>query len=536
MVEDAAPASEPPAPEVPAPTTDSGIALRGMIFLGDASAVKPQGSPDGAGVSVAGVPFLDREDFAPRLQPYLGRPLSLDLINAIAAETARYFAEHDHPVVSVIAPEQDVTEGVVQFVVTEARIGEIRVAGNEHFDSDLFTTRLKPGEWVVMSTLDADTAFASRNPFHSVTAELAPGADSGETDITLLVQDQFPLRLYTGYEDSGVPSTGEDRLYAGFNWGNVLGLDHQLSYQYTTDTEFDRLRAHSATYTIPLPWKHLLTFSGTYAQSDPSLGPDFDMSGETWELGARYTIPLRPIGRLTHEASLGYDFKSTDNNLQFGGLEVFDTAVEISQFSAAYQASLPYKLGRTTLALRGVYSPGGMSSHNDDAAFEAARLGSESQYWYGTAGLDRVTRLPFDFTWAFTSSGQVADGNLQATEQFLLGGYATVRGYDELAASGDSGLLLRNEIYTPAIRVLNRLGLDRPADRLQFLAFHDFGVAAVADPLAGEDENLQLQSFGVGLRWQLEKNLALRFDYGWQVDDIGLSDASRGHLGLTLSY
>lgn len=513
-----------------------GPPLQALVFLGNASQIKPDGVTPTAKVEIRDVPILAGDDFPKRMEAFLGQPLSLDLINAMANETARYFAEHDHPIVSVVAPEQDVTEGVIQFVVTEARIGEVRVEGNKHFDSDLFTTRLKPGEWVVMSTLDADTAFYGRNPFHSVTAELSPGAESGETDITLRVQDQFPLRVYAGYEDSGVPSTGEDRLYAGFNWGNVLGLDHQLSYQYTTDTEFDRLRAHSATYTIPLPWKHLLTISGTYAQSDPDLGAAFDMSGETWEVSARYTIPLRKIGRLNHEANIGYDFKSTDNNLQFGGLEVFDNAVEISQFSAGYSASLPDKLGRTSMALRGVYSPGGMSSHNDDEAFDAARIGSDSEYWYGTLGIDRVTRLPFDFTWAASANGQIADGNLQSTEQFLLGGYATVRGYDELSASGDSGFFIRNEIYTPALPLLRTAGIDRFTDRIQLLAFHDIGTASVADPLEGEDDNLQLQSFGVGLRWQFEKNVSLRFDYGWQINDIGLSDDSRAHLGVTVSY
>jgi hemolysin activation/secretion protein len=518
------------------PQAEGGPTLKGLIFAGDSSQLKSGGAAPSIAVQIKSVPILGGDDFAGKMGAFLGKPISLDLVNAIAAETARYFADHDHPVVSVVAPEQDVTEGVIQFVVTEARIGEVRVAGNKHFDSRHFTTRLEPGEPVIMSTLEADTAFYGRNPFHNVVAELSPGADSGETDITLRVLDQFPLRLYTGYEDSGVPSTGEDRLYAGFNWGNVLGLDHQLSYQYTTDTEFDRLRAHSATYTIPLPWKHLLSISGTYAQSDPSLGQDFDMSGETWEVSARYTLPLRKLGRLTHEAHLAYDFKSTDNNLQFGGLEVFDTAVEISQFSAGYQAALPDKLGRTTLALRGVYSPGGMSSHNDDEAFDAARAGSQSEYWYGTLGIDRVTRLPFDLTWALSANGQIADGNLQSTEQFLLGGYATVRGYDELAASGDSGVFVRNEIYTPAIPLLRTAGIDRFTDRLQLLAFHDFGVASVADPLDGEDENVQLQSVGVGLRWQFEKNLSLRFDYGWQIDDIGLADNSRAHLGVTVSY
>ena len=70
-----------------------------------------------------------------------------------------------------------------------------------------------------------------------------------------------------------------------------------------------------------------------------------------------------------------------------------------------------------------------------------------------TEGWTASRSLPFGLTWSFQGTASVANGNLQATEQFLLGGESTVRGYDELVASGDSGLLVRNEIYTPPFSV-----------------------------------------------------------------------------------
>ena len=533
----AKPAEEKTTPaDVPADDAGIGIMLRGIVLVSALPQVSPGGAPSTDGVSVEGLPLIDNDDFRAQLAPFLGKPISMGLVQTISAETLRYYAKHDRPVVSITSPEQDVTNGVVQFVITEARVGEIRVVGNEHFKSSLFTTRLAPGDPILMSRLEGDAAFYGRNPFRSVIAELTPGATLGETDITLRVQDEFPLHVFTGYDNSGVESTGENRLFTGLNYGNLFGLGQEVSYQFTSSDDFEQLLAHSGVWTIPLPWKNSLEFSGVYAESKPQMADGFNLTGESWQVGARYLIPLPKIDRLQHEISIGYDFKFTNNNLQFGGVQIFDTPVEISQFGLGYRASLPDQWGNTSLSLNGYWSPGDMSGDNNDRSFNATRVGSDSQYVYGTLGLDRVTRLPYDFTLASSAYGQLSDGNLQGTEQFLLGGYSTVRGYDELVTSGDRGFLIRNEVYTPSMSLLNLLGVKQCNDILQFLAFHDIGVAEVADALPGEGKNIELQSAGLGLRWQIQKNLAIRFDYGWQLEDVGLPDSSRAHLGVTASY
>lgn len=525
---------------VPAPPDDPTASLkaRGIVFVSAIPQLRSGGIGAFDGVRIEGVAMLDNDAFRARIAPYLGKPVSMLLVQAISQETINYYTEQDRPVMRVTAPEQDVTSGVIQFLVTEGHVGGVQVEGNRWFKSNLFTTRLQAGDPILKSRLDADVAWLNRNPFRRVNAELAPGKEGGTTDITLRVQDKLPLRVYAGYEDSGVESTGENRVFGGFNWGNVFGLGHQMGYQFTTSTEgVDVLQAHSLNYSIALPWRHELSFLGTYALSNPQIGDDFDLEGETWQISARYLIPLPSIKKYDHELTLGYDFKSSNNNLQFGGLEVFDTPVEISQFSLAYSGSLPDKLGKTTLSAAGFWSPGDMSTHNDDESFDAARTGSESDYFYATLGLDRITRLPLGLTWSLSAKGQIANGNLQATEQFLLGGYATVRGYDELIASGDSGLLVRNEIYAPPFSIGKLVGTPKLNDRLQFLAFHDYGYAEVSDTLVGEEGSRSLQSAGLGLRWQIRENVSFRFEYGWQIEDLGYGEqGGRAHMGVMVSF
>lgn len=512
--------------------------LRGLIFVGDKSQVRTKGAKRQSGIDAAGVPMLDNPEFAKRMEKFLGQPITIDLVNAIGLEAATYFKEHDRPVVSVVPPRQDVTNGVVQLVVTEAHLGTVHVVGNRWFKTDLFRVNLRPGDEILMSQLDADTSFYERNPFRKVSAELSPGKESGSTDVTLRVEDKFPLRAYAGYDNSGVKDTGENRLFTGFNYGNLFGLGQELSYQFTTDVNFEHLFAHSATYTIPLPWHHILQFSGTYSESRPKLDTGFDLHGTSWEVGGKYIIPLPEIGHYTQELSLGYDFKSTDNNLQFGGEQVFDTPVELSEFSLAYSSALPDRFGRTSLNVTGYWSPGGMSGLNTNEAFEVGRQGAKANYVYADLEIDRVTQLPFGLSWSLALKGQLASGNLQGIDQFLLGGESTVRGYPELIAAGDRGLLIRNEIYSPSFSIGRLLHSDKWKDEFQFLVFQDYGITAVAHPLPQEDRTTALASVGVGARWQVRDNLTFYADYGWQLLDTDLSNGthSRLSIGATISF
>lgn len=152
--------------------------------------------------------------------------------------------------------------------------------------------------------------------------------------------------------------------------------------------------------------------------------------------------------------------------------------------------------------------------------------------------LERVTKLPWDFSWMAKGTAQFAHRNLLASEQLGVGGSTTVRGYDEREANGDEGYLASTEIRTPPVSLGVAVGLDKAIDQLQFLAFFDYGVAENRILLPGEDPHVQLASVGPGLRYAISPWLSVRFDYGWQLYDTALNPRynSRGHLGVIIAY
>jgi len=514
-------------------------ALRGLVFVADPAAVRAAG-PARDGIDTSAVPLLDTPAFREKLASRLGRPLTLGGLKEITREAVQALRAADRPVVDVVAPEQSVQSGTIQLLVTEGRLGTVRAEGNRWFSAEQLTgtVRATPGGPILGRSLLADLSWLNQNPFRRVDLVFARGARPGETDVILRTQDRRPWRVYGGYDDSGTPLTDEERIFAGFNWGDAFGRGHQLNYQFTAGPDFEKMTAHSGSYVAPLPWRHTLTVFGSRAKSAPDL-PLFNLEGSSWQLGLRYRIPLRAWRGVEHAFTAGFDFKRSNNDLAFGGVSVFAQAADVAQFTLGYAASRADTRGVTSGELTLALSPGDIGGRNGDADFAASRSFAEACYAYARLALERTTRLPANFAWVARGEGQLATGNLLGSEQLGFGGAAALRGYDEREANGDAGFVLVNELRGPAFSVARHLGSSRTADRLAPLAFLDAGVAVIEDPLPGEARRRELLSAGLGLRYTLATHVVARFDYGWQLRDSGVSPTGRnrrGHVSVALAW
>jgi len=518
--------------------------LRGVVLVSDERQIKKDGAKDVNGIDVIDLPLLDNRGFAKRFMKYLDKPTSMENLKAMMNDVVAYYRENDRPVVDVRLPEQDVTNGVVQILVIEGRLGQVRATGNKWFKSKTLTGQVRalPGGEIRESSLQDDVAWLNTNPFREVKGVFVPGKEKGTTDIELQTKDRLPARFYAGYEDSGSDMTGNHRWTAGGTWGNVCDLDHQLSYQLSSVCgDVDLYRAHSLSYLAPLPWHHRVILQGGHAITNANLEtPLFDLSGESWQVGLRYAVPLPSLKQFKHELTGGFDFKESNNNLEYGGVSVFDNRTAINQFALGYTASLPDSLGYTSVGANGFVSPGSMLGKNTDQDFQKQRWSSNADYVYGKFNIERRTRLPWNFSWTFSGTLQLAGTNLLGSEQLGLGGASSVRGYEEREVSGDNGVLFSNELRTAPISFVKLMGWEKIKfqDQLQFLVFQDYGDGWSDDKLPGEASHTDLLSVGPGLRYAVGQNFALRFDYGFQLTDSGVRNphGSRAHVGVQLAY
>lgn len=527
---------------------DPGPALKGVIIVHSREGIHAKGDVAAEGVVVEAGSELDLlrgPEFKAMIQPLLGQPINQYNIGRLQREIILFYRRHNHPVVDVILPDQEsVGNGVVQVIAMEGRLGKVVVEGNKYYRKEIFTGSLRAQEGDIINSeeLLSDIDWMNRNPGRYVEPSFHQGEKVGESDVILRVRERYPLRVFVGYENNGPRNVGEDRVYAGFNWFNVGGWDHRLSYQYTADIDFSLLSAHTMSYEIPLPWRHTLTFYGGYADSKADFNTTLlTQKGSSLQLSGRYEIPLGRIGNFSHLVNFGLDFKRLDNTLEFGGFPVFGGNLDIFQFAGQYRTECTDKWGGTTMSVDVFWSPGGVTQNNDDASFRAYRgPQADASYIYSRISMERTTKLPGDFSWVVRGAGQLSSQNIPNSEQLGLGGSMGPRGYDEREANGDQGYLFSTEVYTPNLPVLSLVN-EKAGDSLKLLGFFDCGETQNVDLLIGEDPHVQLMSVGVGLRYQFRSNLSVRFDYGWQLKDTGplvphSPDNSRGHIAAILSF
>lgn len=552
-------ADKPSLPGQPAPTESSPEdelmvteKLTGLLIVKSKDEIRRTGVDEIQGLEVKDIPLVGGPDFAGLLSRFLGQPVKMKTLKEIQRQIIIYCRNHDRPLVDVIVPNQDVnpTNGVVQVVLIVGRVGKVTVKNDQpkYFKDESISGSITalPGDEISERRLLADIDWLNRNPFREVNPAFRQGEQAGLSDLQLEVEDRLPVRAFVGYEDSGTEFTGHERLLAGFNWGNAFGAGHQLNYQYTTDAEFDRLMAHSASYMVPLPWKHMLAVYGTYVDIDADLpGNNFLSSALNYQGAFRYSVPLPFRRNYQHEAFIGLDYKHNETDLLFRSsgstTPLTETVTDVLQLALGYSGTLSDRWGRMSAGLQGFYSPGGLVGDSDDINYHEQHSGARNDYFYARATLERATRLPWDFSWIVRASGQWASRNLIPSEQMGLGGYNTVRGYDEREANGDRGLVLGSELRTPPIRVIGRFPKTGLQDQLQFLGFWDYGVSEFVDPDEGETTT-HLHSVGGGVRYTINRYLAARFDYAYRLrgTDVegteGENTGSRVHVGVVVSY
>jgi len=523
-------------PELGDDTRELLPALKGVVMRLKQDEVTLEAPAEG-GVQVADSEVMRDADFKEMVAAHLGKPVSMRSLQALTREVILFYRDQGMPVVDVVLPEQDISNGVLQILVIEGRLGNVEVTGNKYFKSERIADeiRLPQGELIHSEPLLDDVNWINQNPFLTVRPVFTRGEKVHTTDLLLQVEDRRPFQIYGGYEDSGNDLTGQNRYLAGFNWGNVFGIGHQFNYQFTTSDDIGDLQAHAASYIIPLPWRHRLNFFGSYVSTDLTSGP-FNIEGESIELGMRYRLPLPGFGEFTHGAYTGVDYKRSSNALEFGVLPTADTTTEIMDLVLGYEAGYKDSNGFTSLDLSVVYSPGGLFDHDNDEDYAASREGAESDYVYFELRASRISRLPWGMSLSNSINAQWSETPLLASEQLSAGGYSSVRGYDERELNlTDNGFIARNELRLPQIDA-------KWGTQIQFLGFIDYALlqAAEGDVMRADgslEQTVQMCSVGPGVRVAISKNFTLRADYGVQlIDTHSSAGEGRFHIGATLSF
>jgi hemolysin activation/secretion protein len=517
-------------------------------------------SPPGAGLVFAqDVPVLATKEFADSIKPYIGQPITIEMIKKLANDVLTYLRNHDRFSTGIVVPSpQDITGGEVRLAVVLGRYKDVQFRGNRWFSREQLQASLglKPGDEVRLSTLEEAVNWTNANPFRRVKVVVNDlQNEPGLADLVVDVQERVPFRAAVSYDNTGNETLGLNRYSASVQFGNVWGLGHQASYQYTTTDKISLFQQHSGDYRVPLPWHHYLQLAAAYSIAQPTFyNGVFTLKGQNLVTNLRYIAPVEH-GALSMEFSGGLDFKQANNNFEWGGVPVPQLTSKNDIFQLSLGATIVRRdaLGAWAIGANVSLSPGNINTRNSDATFASTRPNGyqrdangnlngalpigQSRYAYGTLSVQRLTKLPADFQILSHGQLQISSANLLGSEQMSIGGQGTVRGYDERISSGDQGYLISNELQTPewlSVLSLHRRKVGIMQTRL--VAFWDFAKTGYKHPFGTIEQ--PLMSAGLGLRCNVANDFSLVADYGRQLIQTKPQqpDHGRASVKATLAY
>lgn len=539
--------------------------LRKVVIADSDSAAAALPADDGGDrrVVVHGVDFLNSADFDSLIAKYLGKPIDTATISALVTDIANYARSHDRILAKVDIPNgQNISSGTLRLAVLVGRYNQLIFRGNHWFSQDFLQRKLglEPGDEIRLSVLDQALSWANANPFRDLKVFIndLPN-EPGRADLIVNVVDARPIRFVASYSNSGVPILGRNQYSAGVQLGDLWKLDHQLSYQYVRSDNPRLFSAHLFDYTAPLPWRHYVEVSASYSLVHPTFNQGLlGQTGENTTVDLRYRIPFG-TGNRTGEVFGGVQFKESNNNLQYGGLQLSSAKNDIFQAVLGLSRVLRDQKGAWAFTATSFLSPGNINSRNTDEQFQpnfsgstphVGRFGARARYAILDGSIQRWQRL--DKGWDFFSrlTGQLATSNLISDEQLTIGGSGTIRGFNPNVMSGEQGYVLNNDLQTPKRDVT--LGfLPKTAHTLTVRGnlFYDIGevfykthfptVDRTGRQVGWDDDPLRpLAGAGVGLRANIGSYFNLSLDYGWAVTHPKppIDTHGMGHIKVVLAF
>lgn len=471
-------------------------------------------------IQVVGSTILSQDEINALIKPFEGRSSTLEQLKQIADKITEIYLNRGYITSRAVLPPQTLTAGVVQIQVIEGKLSRIEVEGNKRVHKNYIRSRIRLGAKIPLSTasLEDQLRLLRVDPlFDNVEASLRAGDNEGESILIVRVSEANPFQSSFSFDNYSPPSVGSERLGVSLRHRNITGNGDELAgayYRSLGDSDvFD------FSYRIPLN-----AMNGTLqlraAPNRNSIVQEpfdaFDISGKSHLFELSYRQPLRrtPIEEFALSAGVTYQTSRTfvaGEPVSFG----------IRQESKGVTTTTAIKLGQDYIrrdsqgawAVRSQFTIG--TSLFDATQYEGSDPDGQFLSWLGQ--VQRVQRLNDKHLLILQSDLQLSANSLLPSQQFVIGGGQSLRGYRQNARSGDNGF---------RVSIEDRITLQRDASgnpKLQLAPFLDAGTVWNTPNNPNKLTNQRfLSGLGLGVIWQPIRQVNLRVDYAFPL--VRISD------------
>lgn len=472
-------------------------------------------------IEVIGSTVLSAEQLQKITKPLEGRTVNFnELANAVEAINKLYL-EQGYTSSRAVLEAQTIADGVVKIRAVEGSIERIEVEGTRRLNSNYVQSRVKLGVGTPLNTnkLEDQLRLLRADPlFKTVEATLRSGSKEGQSILVVRVEEANPFQANLSVDNYSPPSIGSERLGINASYRNLTGNGDVLSGSYyrTTTGGAD---VFDFSYRVPLnAMNGTLELRAAPNRNNVTQAPfkALDIRGESQLYEISYRQPLVRTTREEFALSLGYAYQS-GQTFTFAG----PTPFSIGPDERGVSRTSIIKFGQDYVrrdaggawGLRSLFSFG---TGTLDATINPHPI-PDGRFFSWLGQVQRVQTLNDNNLLILQADVQLTPDSLLPSQQFVIGGGQSVRGYRQNVRAGDNGVRFSIE---------NRITLQRDEignSVFQLAPFVDLGtVWNVSD----NPNKLQQQTFlagaGLGLIYTPLPKLSLRLDYGLPL--VNLSD------------
>lgn len=430
---------------------------------------------------------------------------------------------------AIAQPVEDTPESPsrrsLKIQITEGRLAEIRVEGIRRLRPPYICKRIQLGTRSPLSTtqLEDQLKLLRADPLlANVEASLRASGVPGRSNLTIRVVEAPSFASSFSVDNYSPPSVGSERLGVELRYRNLSGIGDEISGSYYASTT-GGVDSFDFAYQVPLNRMNgTLQLRAAPNRSNVTQPPfnEFGIRGKQELYEINFRQPLIRSTAKEFAVSLGFTYQEGQTFLfdrlpnPFG---IGPDANGVSRTSVIrFGQDLTLRDTQGIWSLRSQFNVGTglLDVTTNDAPIPDGYFFS----WLGQ--VQRVQRLGDTHLLLIQADVQLTPDSLLPSQQFVIGGGQSVRGFRQNARSGDNGFRFLIE---------DRIAIQRDdsgAPTIQLAPFFDMGTVWNQS----DNPNRQLgQTFlagaGIGLLWDKAfdlPGLSLRLDYG--VPLVNLSD------------
>lgn len=399
--------------------------------------------------------LYDHIDYPQDSKAVLGRCLGAQGVGVIMARLQHALVQNGWSTTRVLAPPQDLSSGELRLDILEGVVSNIRFEEEYGQHATLFNTiPVRPGQLFNLRDIEQGLENLRRVPSVEADISIEPGDEPGQSELLIRHKQDFPLRILASIDDSGSTSTGKYQGAFTLSYDNLSTLSDLFYVTFLSEVggreEGDRGNSGYAMH-YSIPWGYsLFSFNNSSTQYHQTVAGAFQnyvYAGTSDQYDAQLSRVLQRdhAGRTT--AALRGFHRRSRNYIDDTEIEVQRRAVSGVDVSIGHRRSLWSGQWEAVLTHRRGGGAWGAMPAPEEAFGEGT---SRMRIWL----LNASVHMPFDFVnqrWNYQGAfrGQWHKTPLTPQDQFSIGGRYSVRGFDgESVFSGDSGILLRNEVST----------------------------------------------------------------------------------------